>query len=189
MPGAEARNTNKPKMMDIPAIRQLIREDDPQLLETSKEFKAAVVLLAIGFGWTEYNKRNGGKQRSRERLLMHVTGYPLSLIYEFVNNWKKAKVLQDWVIHCSWGPDCGDDELSAISFWLDVMVGVGTVNKYFDEKEGENNEGINVQISEDGKSLSSDGNGHNEAPTNKEMVTSGDLCSGGGIEGRTTIER
>lgn len=100
--------------MDTPAIKQIVRESDPNLDERTKDFHAAVVLLAML------------EVGPHERQLMHFTGYGIFTIRHLLDNWKKNGVIDGEII-CHGGWD--DPEDGAVAFWLDVGVGTGVFER------------------------------------------------------------
>lgn len=101
-------------MIDAPTAISVIRELDPDLKETEPEFKAAVILLLIPEVGTD------------AKSLSHCTGYPKWMIKNFLEKWEQGGLLRDGIVHHGgWF----DEDAGAVAFWLDVMIGTGTVER------------------------------------------------------------
>jgi hypothetical protein len=106
--------------LTVEKLKRLIRENDPELPESSATFKVALVILAA--------TKLGHLDRER---LAEFTGIPTDLISEFGERLAANDVwMPDGSIDRSWQSDD-----SGIDFWLIVNLALGDMERQWDGGE------------------------------------------------------
>lgn len=98
--------------MTLKRIKEAIRENDPNLNEEDPGFQVAVLLIA------------SLKQGYNKRKLAKFTGFDPEFIGRVSERLKRNGVWRAGEVRANWV-----DEDGAISFWLDVNVGLGYVER------------------------------------------------------------
>ena len=97
----------------IQQLRKEVKRLDPNLSEEDEGFSAALVLLAAGNVGTSWRK------------IADFTCLDPHLVKLFVSRLQRNKVFTHGKINCEWF----DRENGDISFWMDVCVAQGLMNR------------------------------------------------------------
>ncbi len=96
----------------------MVHELDPKIEKVDEEFRVAALLLASTFCGPDYVQ------------LRMLTGYPHALIKRCLKNFTENGIWKDGKVCISWtDAEPGKEAESLVCFWLDVLVGVGSVVK------------------------------------------------------------
>ncbi len=109
--------------MNLAAIKESVKEMDPQLNTECDDFKVAVILLSI---------LEVGPNESK---LYQFTGYPFPKICIYLARLKKNGIIDDKYLYINWG-----DKDGAVAFWCDVLVATGKLEKTYDKKDKKDKE-------------------------------------------------